>query len=1237
MRKFHILSSIALAFSLFFTLGSAATQAQDGSEFAGGNGTESNPWQIATKQQLLAVNNYVREAGRGKHFILTKDLIFTAEDFTPFGDFDNTNGQLGCIIGHNDNGAVFQGTFDGGNHEINGLKDSDGLFIGLENATVKNLVIFYESLTGGVDGKGSGICYFFYNSVIDNCHVRGNCKFSIESGGLIGRYTGGVGYIINSSFKGSIDCDGKVGGIAGDQNGDGTLTIADSFVEADISGIGDGWWGAVGGLIGLGTATIQNCYVKGNISGNGPYGGFIGVSWWSRNITTTIKESYFEGNITSHTTVGGLIGHSDTNVNISKSYSKGILKIDNGMPYHEYLPVSAGGFIGSIDSGVLAVGDSYTHCNISVIAGTYSIAAGGIVGCGKVGTVSILRSYAMGEIKGDQSVQASVSGNHAYVGGLSGGHYLEISNASILKSVAMNPSLTVPHGDKADTGRIIGEENGWSLVDNYALDTMTLKISNKDVSVTGMANDKNGLAKSASALAQKSIYTGLGWDFDEVWKMSVNGYPILAWQKDAPLPTAPSITSQPKSQTVNTGSSVTFSVTATGTDPLSYQWYKNSSAISGATKSSYTINSVTTGDAGSYYVVVSNDLGTVTSSAATLTVNVPVTLSSITINGNSSVNVGSTATYTCIATYSNGTTKTVTPTWSISSGASYASITSAGVLTGKAAGTATVKATYEGKTATKNVTVNAVKPTITTQPKSQTVNEGNSVTFSVVATGTAPLSYQWYKDGKAISGATGSSYTISSAKGSDAGSYYVIVSNTAGNATSSTVTLTVILKPVITVQPRSLVVDEDDPATFSVTATGTAPLSYQWYKDGRAISGATGSSYTINSAKKSDEGSYYVIVRNNAGSVTSNTVTLTVNKLEPDGTAIRSISINGLTATVTLTVVPNKAVNVYFIEENIPAIGTIIPNDGGVYTASKNVIRWSFLDNASRVVSYTVTVPNYLDNVVYVNGTVTFDTNVRAITGDNALDFTLKTHPADTNENFEITTPEVSLYAVAWKLGQNWSREPVDIPMNYVSRAALIWVNGGDYIYDASKAKPFCWVDATARAASEEEPAVSTSERKISVADGKADVAIELVPAEGISVYLVEEQLPADMTLNVTDISDGGNYIPEKNVIRWSFLDGTPRTLTYTLEPEEGFVGTIALNGEVMFDEETFTIEGDTEAVFRPVIHFILEDGGKTLVLDFVGTLYESEDTVNWTEVEGAESPFKVDVTQGKKFYRSVK
>lgn len=87
--------------------------------------------------------------------------------------------------------------------------------------------------------------------------------------------------------------------------------------------------------------------------------------------------------------------------------------------------------------------------------------------------------------------------------------------------------------------------------------------------------------------------------------------------------TVPVITNQPQSQTVSQGNAVTFSVTATGTNPLTYQWRKNGVNISGATNAAYTIASVVAGDAGQYSVVVTNSAGTATSNNATLTVTGP--------------------------------------------------------------------------------------------------------------------------------------------------------------------------------------------------------------------------------------------------------------------------------------------------------------------------------------------------------------------------------------------------------------------------------------------------------------------------------------------------------------------------------------------------------------------------------------------------------------------------------------
>jgi hypothetical protein len=265
-------------------------------------------------------------------------------------------------------------------------------------------------------------------------------------------------------------------------------------------------------------------------------------------------------------------------------------------------------------------------------------------------------------------------------------------------------------------------------------------------------------------------------------------------------PVAPSLMVQPVSVTVTAGQAATFSVSATGTAPISYQWRRNTANISGATAASYTIPATTTADSGSKFdVVVRNNSGSITSSQATLTVN---------------------------------------------------------------AATAA--------------------PAITTQPSNLTVTAGQAATFSVVASGTAPLSYQWRKNTANISGATASIYTTPVTTSADNGAKFdVVVSNSAGNITSAQATLTVNSAPVapsITTQPANQTVNAGQIATFSVVASGTAPLTYQWQKNGSAITGATAASYTTPVTTTADGGELFrVVVSNSAGNVTSNSATLTVN------------------------------------------------------------------------------------------------------------------------------------------------------------------------------------------------------------------------------------------------------------------------------------------------------------------------------------------------------------------------
>jgi acid phosphatase len=188
-----------------------------------------------------------------------------------------------------------------------------------------------------------------------------------------------------------------------------------------------------------------------------------------------------------------------------------------------------------------------------------------------------------------------------------------------------------------------------------------------------------------------------------------------------------------------------------------------------------------------------------------------------------------------------------------------------------------------GCTGSTGVTVQnpVLPPSITTEPANVTVTAGQSATFSVVASGTAPLSYQWQKNGANISGATSSGYTTPTTTTADNNSTFdVVVSNAVGSVTSHTAALIVNPAPVepsITTQPASQTVTAGQTATFTVVASGTAPLSYQWQKNGANISGATSSGYTTPTTTTADNNSTFdVVVSNAVGSVTSHTATLTV-------------------------------------------------------------------------------------------------------------------------------------------------------------------------------------------------------------------------------------------------------------------------------------------------------------------------------------------------------------------------
>jgi hypothetical protein len=168
-------------------------------------------------------------------------------------------------------------------------------------------------------------------------------------------------------------------------------------------------------------------------------------------------------------------------------------------------------------------------------------------------------------------------------------------------------------------------------------------------------------------------------------------------------------------------------------------------------------------------------------------------------------------------------------------------------------------------------------PDISVPPQTQTAVAGTTAQFSVTASGTAPLRYQWRFNNGDLIGQNDAVLVLNNVQPANAGNYTVVITNTAGSVTSAPAVLVVNVPPTITSDPTNVTVLDGESATFMVSATGTAPLHYQWRKDGLDIPGANGTSYTISAAQAADAGLYSVMVTNIAGSATSLSALLSIS------------------------------------------------------------------------------------------------------------------------------------------------------------------------------------------------------------------------------------------------------------------------------------------------------------------------------------------------------------------------
>ncbi|YCM46680.1 immunoglobulin domain-containing protein [Verrucomicrobiaceae bacterium 227] len=272
---------------------------------------------------------------------------------------------------------------------------------------------------------------------------------------------------------------------------------------------------------------------------------------------------------------------------------------------------------------------------------------------------------------------------------------------------------------------------------------------------------------------------------------------------------------QPQSTTVLAGGTATFTVDAYSfdDDDVTYQWLRLGANIPGATGETLTLTNVKREDTSKYSVRVSDSLVSEVSASAQLTVTEP-----------------------------------------------------------------------------------GAAPTILAQPRNQTVAQGANVTLSVTAQGASPLSYQWKRFGADLPGANSATLTFSNIAPASSDSYSVVVSNSLGSVTSITANLSVNatpVPPVITSAPRGESVAVGGVALFNATASGSQPLSYQWFKDGQPLSGQNASQLRLSGVAATDAGNYTVAVTNTAATVTSGAAALSIADSHPDDANTWTILVYG--------------------------------------------------------------------------------------------------------------------------------------------------------------------------------------------------------------------------------------------------------------------------------------------------------------------------------------------------------
>ncbi|XOV70665.1 MAG: immunoglobulin domain-containing protein [Verrucomicrobiota bacterium] len=332
----------------------------------------------------------------------------------------------------------------------------------------------------------------------------------------------------------------------------------------------------------------------------------------------------------------------------------------------------------------------------------------------------------------------------------------------------------------------------------------------------------------------------------------------------------PSILIQPKSKKVNLGDPSSMVLSATGAEPLKYQWYLNGNPITGAIKNFTLFDSVTAADAGTYTVTVTNDAGSVTSVPATLSLILPLGI--VTQSGDVSIIQGDSF---ILEVEVNSPEDVQESYWAKdgsrlpdSAGFTYEVVGASLENTGSY----TFHATDGNDWIVSDpMTVQVNQPPVfITIPEDITASSGQNVMLQWVADGTGTLKYDLLLNNEVLDSNDTGTFRVKVPELGGDYEFVAKVSSSYGSSTSTPVIVSVqASSPIIIDQSTSITMVQRDPLELNIKAIGGG-LAYQWYKGAAKIPDANSPVFIINETGEGDAGTYFVVVSNSKGIVTSN-------------------------------------------------------------------------------------------------------------------------------------------------------------------------------------------------------------------------------------------------------------------------------------------------------------------------------------------------------------------------------